>query len=146
MGVFAAYPALTAITALTAGASIYAQRQAAGAQEVEMELAQRQESQAARDREVQRKRRVVALLGSQAASAAAAGVAQSGSVGNISLVDAKRAAEDSMVDDLNTRQRIDALRRRRNTIDRLSRVRTATTILGAGERLYSRGSPPAQAA
>lgn len=139
MGVFAAYPVLAALTVATTAAAVHSQRQAAGAQQVEIDLAKRQESQAAQDREVQRKRRVVALLGSQSSAAAAAGLAQSGSVGNISLVDARRASEDSMVADLNTRQRIDALSRRRNTIDRQSRNRTATTILGSGERLATMG-------
>lgn len=124
--------------ASTAGA-VVAQRKAAGAQEVELKLAQRQENQAARDREVQRKRRLAAVLGEQSANAAASGLAMSGSVANISITDAQRAGEESLVDDVNTRARINALSRRRNTISSLSRIRTATTIASGAERIVSRG-------
>jgi len=118
---------------------VSAQRQAAGAREVELELAQRQETTAARDRAVQRKRRLAAVLGAQSAQAAASGLSMSGSVANISLTDARRAGEDSAIDSHNTRLRIDALKRNRASVSRLSRMRTATTILGAGERIAARG-------
>jgi len=121
--------------------SVGAQRQAAGAREVELELAQRRETTASRDREIQRRRRLVAILGSQSANAAASGLAMSGSVANISMTDAQRAAEDSFVDDFNTRTRIDALKRNRASVSRLSTVRSATTILNAGERILARGGP-----
>lgn len=130
---------LIGLTAAATAGSVYSQRQATGAREVELELAQRQEEQAARDRQVQRKRRLAAVLGSQRAQAAAQGLTMSGSVGNISLTDARRASEESLIDDVNTRARIDALKRNRSTISRLSRVRTATTILGGVERSVQRG-------
>lgn len=128
----------TAIAGTTA--AVATQRKASGAQEVELELAQRKETQGARDREVARRRRLAAILGSQSAVAAASGVAMSGSVANISLTDAQRAAEDSLTDDVNTRTRIDALKRQRSTISRLSKFRSATTILGAAERHLARGT------
>lgn len=120
-------------------AGVSAQRKAAGAREVELELAQRQETVQSRDREIQRKRRLAAVLGAQSAQAAASGLAMSGSVANISITDAQRAGEDSAVDDYNTRLRIDALKRNRASVSRMSRARTATTILGAGERIAARG-------
>lgn len=129
----------TALTVGSAGASIVAQRRGAQAQKVELELAQREEATAARDREVQRRRRLAAVLGTQSALAAASGLAMSGSVANVSLTDARRAGEDSAVDNYNTRLRIDALKRNRSSISRMSRFRTATTILGAGERIAARG-------
>lgn len=128
-----------AALALSTGAQVFTQRQAAGAQEVELELAKREEAAAARDREVQRKRRLNAILGEQAAAAAAGGVAMSGSVANISITDAKRAAEESFIDDTMTRSRIAQLDRRRRTVSRLGTLRNATTILGAGTRMAERG-------
>lgn len=114
-------------------------RAATRAQQVELRMAKRQESAAARDRELQRKRRTGAILGTQSALAAASGVAMSGSVANVSLTDAKRAGEETMIDDANTRARIGALERRRRTIGRLGNIRTATTILGFAEQGARRG-------
>lgn len=112
---------------------VRAQRKAAGAQQVEMELAQRQEETAARDREIQRRRRFNAILGAQSAAAGAGGIAMSGSVANISITDASRAAEESAIDRNTTGMRIDALGRRSRSIGAMSRARTATTILGTIE-------------
>lgn len=127
-----------ALIALTA-ASVSATRQAAGAKQVELNIAKREEASGSRDREIQRKRRIAAILGAQAADAAAKGIALSGSVANISIVDAKRASEDSLIDDVNTRARISALSRRSRSIGRIANLRSATTILGAGERIAARG-------
>lgn len=128
-----------ALAAASAVGAVSATTKATGAREVELELAQRKEETASRDREVQRKERIIAILGAQSAQAAASGLAMSGSVGNISIADAQRAGRESLVDDVNTRGRIDALKRNRKTISRLSSIRTATTILGAGERIAARG-------
>lgn len=129
---------ITAIVASTA-VGVRAQRQAAGAQQVELDIASRQEAAGARDREVKRRRRLVAILGAQAADAAARGLSMEGSVANISIEDAKRASEDSLIDDVNTRARINSLVRRRNTVGRLANLRSATTILGAAERVAGTG-------
>lgn len=88
---------------------------------------------------MQRRERFVALLGSQSAEAAARGLQMSGSVANISLTDAQRAGNESQIDQVNTRNRIDALSRNRATIISLSTFRTATTILGGAERIAARG-------
>ncbi len=130
------------VTAATTALTVAAQRQAAGAQQVELDIAKREESAGARDREVQRKRRITAILGAQSADAAAKGIALSGSVANISLVDAKRASEESLIDDVNTRARISALSRRSRSIRRLSNIKTGVTILGGIERAISRGAAP----
>lgn len=131
--------ALLALVAAGTAVAVHEQRQSAGAQQVELDLAKRQEEQAARDREVQRKRRLVAILGSQQAEAAAGGTALSGSIANISITDAKRAAEDSLIDQQNTSTRIAALGRERRTIGRLQRAESLGTILSAGEKIAARG-------
>ena len=135
MGIFA----LTTLVLGTTAASVGATRQAAGAQQVELEIAKREEAAGARDREVQRRRRITAILGAQAAQAAASGVQLSGSVANISIVDAKRASEESLIDDVNTRARINALSRRSRSVGRIARLRSATTIFNAAERIAARG-------
>ncbi len=122
----------------TVGLTIAADRQKEKAQQVELAIAQREETAAARDREVQRGRRINAILGAQSADAAARGVQLSGSVANISLVDAKRASEESLIDDVNTRGRIDALSRRSRSIRRLRKIDTAATIFKAAEKAIKR--------
>lgn len=118
---------------------IAAQRQAAGAQQAELAVAKREEAAAARDREVKRKRRISAILGAQAAQAAAGGTQLSGSVANISIVDAKRASEESLIDDVNTRARINALSRKSRSIGRLAKLQHGITIFKAAERAMARG-------
>jgi hypothetical protein len=117
--------------AVSTGVAVHSQRQAAGAQQVELDVAKRQEATAMRDREVQRKRRISAILGEQSARAAAGGTAMSGSVANISITDAKRAGEESQIDDMNTRASIRAMSRQSKTVGRLANYRSATSILGA---------------
>lgn len=128
---------LLAISAATTAYSVDQGKKATASQQVELDLAKRQESQAAQDRELQRNRRINAILGAQNAQAAASGVANSGSVANISLQDAKLAGEDSSTDALNTRTRIDALSRQRTTIGSVGRARTATSIMKLAETGYS---------
>ena len=118
---------------------IAAQRQEARVQTIELEIAKREEASASRDREVQRKQRITAILGAQAADAAAKGVALSGSVANISLEDAKRASRESLIDDVNTSARISALSRRSRSIRRLQKLRTAVTIFKTAEEAIARG-------
>ncbi len=119
---------------------IAAQRKEAGAKQVELETAKRGEASAARDREVQRKQRIAAILGAQSADAAARGVQLSGSVANISLEDAKRASRESLIDDVNTAGRVAALSRQIRSVGRLQKFRTAITIFNEAERVISRGS------
>ena len=114
-------------------------RAEAGAKQVELEISKRQEASASRDREIQRKQRIAAILGVQSADAAAKGVAMSGSVANISLEDAKRASRESLIDDVNTSARISALSRRIRSVGRLQKIRTAVTIFSAAERAVARG-------
>jgi hypothetical protein len=142
MGVLALPAVQWAIVGLTAAGAVYAQRQTAGAQVAELEMQKRGEAQAAQDREIQRKRRLNAILGSQAAEAAASGLSMSGSVANISITDARRASEESMIDSVASRQRIDAMSRQQRTIRRVSTVRQASTILGAAGQLGSIGRVP----
>lgn len=126
---------LIAATALQASAQV----QEAGAKEVELELAKREETSSARDREVQRKRRIAAIIGEQAAQAAAKGLQLTGSVANITIVDAKRASEESLIDRSNLRARINALSRRQTSIGRIATTRAAGTILGSAQRIEARG-------
>lgn len=128
-----------ALTAAMAGAEIWANKQSASAQRTQLEMQMRQERAAASDREVQRQRRLNAILGSQNAAAAASGVAASGSVANISYVDARRAAEDSLVDRVNTTSKISAMRAESRSIRKISNIKAAGTILRAADSHRKRG-------
>lgn len=119
-----------------------AQISASNAQQGQLLLEKRQEQAAAQDRELQRQRRLNAILGAQNAAIAASGVANSGSVANVSLVDAKRAAEDSQVDRVNTSSRIIALDTNRRAIRKAGQIQAAGTLLSAAGRYYQRGSVP----
>ena len=132
----AAVPIMIGLTAATTVYSISEQRKAAADQKGELELQQRQENLAAADREIQRKRRLNAILGSQAAAAAAGGVMNSGSIANISISDAKQARTDTLVDRVNTATRINALRRQSSSISGEANARTAGTIMGAANTGY----------
>lgn len=122
-----------ALTAASAAVGVVSQRQATAAQQVELDLAARQEADAARGRELQRKRRLAALLGAQYVNAAASGVAMSGSVANIASTDARRAYEDTAMDYVNTQSRLDALRRQRESLGFAGALGQASTILGAAQ-------------
>lgn len=126
--------------------SAAAQKSAANAQQVQLNLQQRQEKAAATDREVQRQRRLNAILGAQNAAIAASGVVNQGSVANVSLVDARRAHEDSQVDRINTSTRITALRTESSAIRRTSNIQAAATIFQGASRAYNRGSVPSAGA
>lgn len=125
--------------------SAAAQKSSANAQVVQMNLEKRQEAAAATDREVQRARRLNAILGAQNAEIAASGVVNQGSIANVSLTDARRAAEDSQVDRINTSTRITAINTNSRAIRRTSNVQAAATIFSAAGRSYERnGNPFAQ--
>ncbi len=126
MGVLAV-PLLAASTTAT----VLSQRQSTGAQQVELDLAARQEKLGATTREAARKRRLVAVLGAQRAGAAAAGVGFSGSVANISLSDAREAQLDRSLDRSNTRVSLDRLRRQRSSIGKAGFLRSVGTA-GSG--------------
>ena len=129
-------------TVVTTALTIAAQRNAAAAEKIELKIAGREEASAARDREILRRRRTATILGKQSADAAAKGIQSMGSVANISIVDAERAREESLIDRVNTGGRIDALNRRSRSVGRLQKIRTATTIFKAVEDTRERGKTP----
>jgi hypothetical protein len=122
--------------------SAVAQKKSSDAQQVQLNLEKRQELAAAQDREVQRQRRLNAILGANNAAIAASGVVNSGSVANVSIIDAKRASEDSQVDRVNTRSRVIALDTNRRAIRKAGYLQAAGTILSAAGRYAQRGSVP----
>lgn len=122
--------------------SAAAQQSASNAQQVQLNLQKRQEAAAATDREVQRQRRLNAILGAQNAEIAASGVVNQGSIANVSLIDAKRAAEDSQVDRINTSTRITALSTQGRAIKRAANISSAATIFNGASRYYERNGSP----
>ncbi len=124
-----------ASTAAVGAAS--AQVKGAGAKQVELDLAARTEKLAAQDREVARQRRLNAVLGAQAAEAAAMGVGFSGSVANVSISDAEQAGIERLVDRTNTRVTLDRIRRSRKSVGKVGTLRAATTLLSAGGAAFN---------
>lgn len=137
MGVF--------LTAATTALSVVGQQNEAAAQRVELKVRKREEASAARDREVVRGRRFNALLGAQSAAAAAKGIQLSGSPANISLEDARRSSEESLIDRTNTEGRINALSRQATSIKRLANVKSATTILSGVQSIIDQNKNAAAA-
>lgn len=146
MGVVAAWGAtewLAAAAVTTAAVGTYMQvqanNQAADEKKAELVSQSQQEKAAAIDRELQRKRRLSAILGAQAAEAAASGLAMSGSVANISINDAKIGTEDNIIDAGNTRARINSYDRTSRSIGKIASYQNAGTIMSGAERIFSAG-------
>lgn len=131
-----------ALLVVTTALQVAAQQSASKAQQVQLDLQKRQEKNAATDREVQRQRRLNAILGAQNAEIAASGVVNQGSVANVSIKDAKRAAEDSQVDRINTATRITALSAQSRAIRRTANIQSAGTIFGAASSYVNRNGNP----
>lgn len=103
-----------ALLATTVGAGVYAarsQRAAGKAVQAETELEARAEGDAARDREINRKRMLMRALSSQVAAAGAAGVrVDQGSPASLINLDIAEARRDQDIDVVNTRSKQRLLR------------------------------------
>lgn len=87
-----------------------ATRAAGKAQEIETQIAAKSEGDAARQREIQRKKNLLRAISSQTASAAAAGVSLEGSPMSLINLDIAESKEDYDIDSVNTKTRQRALR------------------------------------
>lgn len=102
-----AIPLLLTVTAGVAGA--VQQRNAGIIQSNDMKAAARKEGDAARQREIERKRTLLRSLSDQSARAAAAGISLGGSTGALIRRDIRDATNDMLVDRSNTRSTISSL-------------------------------------
>lgn len=104
---------LLATTALTVGSGVMsarASRAAGKAEQARAEMQAKAEGDAARQREIERKRHLLRALSSQQARAAALGLEFSGSIAGVAERDIQDATNDLLLDRANTRSRQRALR------------------------------------
>jgi hypothetical protein len=99
------------------------------AQSNELEFQARQESDQARGREIERRRRLLRALASQHAEAAAGGVAFTGSQAAIARRDIEDATNDLLIDQANAGNRIAALRARARTARQMGRSGAFVSLL-----------------
>lgn len=94
------------VTTIAAGAgSAIMQRNAGIAQSHQMKAQAAREGDAARQREIERRRALLRALSSQSARAGAGGVALDGSLAGIARADIRDATNDLLIDRSNTRSR-----------------------------------------
>lgn len=100
-----------------------------------------QERDAARGREIERKRGLLRALATQSAVAGAQGVAFSGGKAAIARADIRDAVEDLMVDRVNTNRRIFALGRAGNAARKAGYVNAAVSLLDTAGNVFSQLGP-----
>lgn len=130
----AAVPVATWLTlAASAGAtyaSVRSSRNAAKATEIQYEEQAKDEASAARDRELERRRRLVSALSSQAASAGAAGIDQSvGTRKAIAINDIKASETENVTDAARSNRRSRYYRQAGSNAAAQSDLQAAGTVL-----------------
>src|SRR3990172_11576447 len=108
----AAVPIMVALTVASTAYSIKSQQDAASAVKQENALASRREGDAARGREIERRRQLMRALAAQSAQAGAAGGAPNAAIAG---ADIKSAASDLLYDKANTAAEQSLLRYRSKT-------------------------------
>jgi hypothetical protein len=137
-GSLAAGSIALASAAVTAYAGVRAaneQRAAGKATQIETQMAASAEGDAARQREIERKRNLLRAISSQVAASGAAGVkANEGSPGSLLNLDIKYAGEDQNVDTANVRSQMRALQFRGSNAVRAGNAASTTTLLDTAGR------------
>ena len=130
-------PIALAIASAAGGvAAAVQQRNTGKLQEFQYKEQSKQEGDAARQREIDRKRNLLRALASQNAGAGAAGAEFSGSIQNNARVDIERAAEDLGVDSLNTSRRTRVLNASGREARRAGNVAAAGSLLDTANTTY----------
>lgn len=112
MGAFAvAVPYVLGAASIATGVYSAMQTKAAGQQQAaEFASEGKQEADAAREKEIGRRKTLLRALASQNAASGAAGADMSGSLGNYARIDIEAANNDLLVDNVNTSRRTRVLR------------------------------------
>jgi hypothetical protein len=113
------------------------QQQAGKIERAEYNLQAKQVGDAARAREIERKRDLLTALATQAATAGAQGVAMQGSNVGIAKADIARARNDLLVDTANTRTQQRVLRTRGINAQRAGTARAVTSLVKTASDLYA---------
>jgi hypothetical protein len=116
------------------------QERAAGkAERGALNLQAKQAGDAARAREIERKRDLLKALATQNAAAGAQGVAFSGSKAAIARTDIRQAATDLLADTANTRTQQRILRTRGANAQKAGNMRALTSLVDTATDLYKAG-------
>ncbi len=128
--VVAALPYITAAAAVAGGVMASNQQRQAGAfQQIQLKQEAEGEADAARGREIERRRALVRSLASQNASAGSRGVQTDGSIGLIARTDINDASNDLLYDRNNSASRIRALTAQGANARRVGNARANATLL-----------------
>lgn len=128
MGQFA-MPALIALTAVSGVVQYKAQQDAGKVASAEAKLAARKEGDAARAREIERRRALVRSLASQNAQAGAYGIATEGSPRAIAYGDVTQFQNDLLTDTVNTKNQQNLYRTQGKNARASARIGGVTTLL-----------------
>lgn len=136
-GLSGAQIAALAATGVSAGMSAVGMRQAGIAEDRAMREAAKQEKDAARGREIERRRGLLQALASQNATAGAQGVAFTGSKQAIARKDISEARSDLLYDTVNTRRNVRMLKARGSSARQAGDFGAASSLLDSGARAYN---------
>jgi hypothetical protein len=112
-------------------------RNAGIAESNQMKAAAVKEGDAARQREIDRKRTLLRALSDQSARAGASGVTMEGSVAAAARTDIRDASNDMMVDRSNTRGKQNALRSGAKNARRQANLGAAVSLFDTGSKVAS---------
>lgn len=128
--------ALIAVALAGTGLAAAQQYRSGKLQEYQFKAEAAQEGDAARQREIDRKRNLLRALASQRASAAAGGADFSGSLGNLARVDIEQAATDLEYDKVNTGRRTRVLRASGKEAAKAGELAAGASLLDGASRTY----------
>lgn len=114
-----------ALAAYSAHSTGVAQQQAAKVQI-------KREGDAARQREIERKRQLLRALAQQSANAGAAGIAFEGSAAELARADIRDASNDLLIDTANTRSQNQARATAGRNAKRVGNIQAATSLFDTG--------------
>jgi hypothetical protein len=129
-----------AVASAAVGVMGAAQQRAAGkAENAGYKIEVKQAGDAARGREIERKRDLLRALATQAATAGAQGVAMQGSNVGIALGDIKQARNDLLADTANTKTQQRILRTKGINAQRAGNNAAITSLVSTASSLYKAG-------
>lgn len=134
MGQFALAAVALGSGALAAGM----QYRAGKLQQIQYKQEAKQEGDAAKQREIDRKRNLLRALASQRAAAGASGAEFSGSLANLAKIDIEEAATDLAVDSVNSARRQRALRLSGKEASNAGTARAAGSLLDSADNAYDK--------
>jgi hypothetical protein len=125
-----------AVTAASGIGSAVMTQQAGVAANQSARIAAKQEKDAARGREIERRRGLLTALASQSAAAGAGGIAFTGGTAAAAKRDIKDARNDLLTDTVNTRRSIRMLRLQGKSARTAGDMGAATSLLNTGVKTY----------